>query len=507
MGFRNHFFFLELDKKLSERLVFCLISFLIILFPIVLLKFPPATDLPQHIAQVRLFFENFQNASSPFQVQWYAPNNLIYLIIGITWKIVDPENVGRITMIFIVFAWLIVINFISAKRSRAIDNTIIASLLIFNHAFYWGFLNFLIGWPVFIIWFLIVTPSSTFSIKKEFLYCLLVSFLLYESHALWFAVGIAWVIIINLIKKTPPKIFLVRIAAIIPWVILALIWYPTLSSSRTNSGFDVAPHWFTLPFERLSPEWLVNAAFGGLKGSIEIVAFCSLLVFVAISLWQKRKQLKANIDQDLLLVAMFFFVIAFFAPDKYMNTIYFSSRWFPCGMMLLLLSLPELSLSDYLRHIGCIVIVTLFCISTAFTWKDYSQMELSGLETSLDGVPYNSRVIGLDFVKESDYIKNRPFLQLFAYAQVFRGGDLNFSFAEHVSGIIAYKTERPRHWTPGLEWMAERVQKSDLKYFDYAMINAKDEIHKIFSSMKEVTPLMRTGRWRIYKVEHYFVKE
>lgn len=502
MALSRRSFYLGSTRVSNNKLLFVFLIGILLLFPTILLKFPPATDLPQHIAQVRLFFESLKDSQGPYQIQWYAPNNLIYFVLGIAWKIFEPENVGRVTMAFIVLVWLVAIYFLAAKRNRALDNAALASMVVFNHALYWGFLNFLIGWPVFVVWFLFTTADDQPSLKKQFVFSFLISFLLYESHALWFALGVGWLVLIKFIKKTPKKIFFARTSGLIPCFILSLMWYPSLSSSRATAGFDVSAHWSTWPFERLNPTWLVNAAFGGVRGYMEGLAFSALLIFGAAALWLARKRLKWSIDRDLLLVAGFFFAIAFFAPDKYMNTIYFSSRWLPCGMILLLLSLPAPDFNKTIRRICTIAIVVLFSISTALTWLAYNTEELAGLESALKAVPLHSRIVGLDFVKESQYIKNRPFLQLFAYAQVMAGSELDFSFAEHSSGIVRYKTKRIFPWTPGLEWFPERLRKSDLQHFDYALVNGNAETQKIFLSIERVTPLKMAGRWHLYKLNH-----
>ena len=67
---------------------------------------------------------------------------------------------------------------------------------------------------------------------------------------------------------------------------------------------------------------------------------------------------------------------------------------------------------------------------------------MSGLKEALSAVPSTPRVLGLDFVKESAFIKGRPFLQTVAYTQALKGGEINFSFAEHASGIVAYRERR-----------------------------------------------------------------
>lgn len=108
-------------------------------------------------------------------------------------------------------------------------------------------------------------------------------------------------------------------------------------------------------------------------------------------------------------------------------------------------------------------------------------------------------MIGLDLAHESDLIKGRPFLQAFAYAQVLRGGELNFSFVDFAPSPVVYKTRRSPTWTVGLEWFAQRVQRSDLDQFDYALVNADDSTHRRFTDHFRVSPVTDQGHWRPHR--------
>jgi hypothetical protein len=101
-------------------------------------------------------------------------------------------------------------------------------------------------------------------------------------------------------------------------------------------------------------------------------------------------------------------------------------------------------------------------------------------------------------VKTSSFVKNRPFIQIFSYAQALKGGEGNFSFAEHSSGIVAYRSTRPRLWTPGLEWLAERAKKSDIEKFDFVLINGTNETHQEIAATTGASCLTCIGRWRLY---------
>jgi hypothetical protein len=169
-------------------------------------------------------------------------------------------------------------------------------------------------------------------------------------------------------------------------------------------------------------------------------------------------------------------------------------------MVFLLLALPTPSLRP--RTIRALVggLAAGFFLVTSFLWYKYDRVDLSGFRNCLEQIPGPSRILGLDLIKESAYIKDRPFLQLSAYAQVYKGGELNFSFAEHYSGLVAYRSRRDVRWTRGLDWNGEKVKRSDFAYFDYLLVNGEDKDFLTLNGFSELSSVPGRGRWRLYKV-------
>jgi hypothetical protein len=483
---------------LRERALIAALLFVLAVVPILVAPFPPSTDLPQHLAQARLFKEALANPAGPYVIQWLAPNNLIYVFLLAFWTVLPAGLIARAALILIVLLWLAAIHGLGAVRSRAPAVVTVASLLVFNQSFYWGFLNYLIGFPVFILWFVLTTKDPRRTSSKLIGALAVTSFLLYGSHALWFAAGAGWLILIALLKKAPVKTALWRFAALVPCGLIAFSWYPNLSASRAMAGFDTAPHWSPL-FDRLAS--FLDAAFGGIRGPVETVVFVFLLLWAGLSIWQNRTRLKTHMDRDLLAAALFFLVIVIVSPDKYMNTIFFSSRWFPAAMIFLLLALPTPSFRRASPKVIALAVAAPFFLITAFVWRSFEIKDLSGFRGSLARIQASSRVLGLDLVKESAHIKGRPFLQFFAYAQVFKGGELNFSFAEHYSGLVAYKAKRDVRWTAGLEWHGEKAKRTDFVLFNFVLVNGEEKDHRILGGFPELSPLTHLGKWRLYEVK------
>jgi hypothetical protein len=485
---------------MKKRIIVTMLIFFLFIIPLLTSPFPPTTDLPQHLSQIRLLMETLKEDSGHYKIQWAAPNTFVYTFIYLFWQILPPELVGKAILILLILFWLIAIHFLSYKKDIPIESAILASLFVFNLSFYWGFLNFLIGFPVFVIWFVLTSKVEHEYSLKGIALLMSLSFLLFLSHALWFAVGAIWLVLINLVNKTPWKPFFLRLAALIPTVVLAMVWFVSFTPSRTEAGFQTAPQWPSLTF-RLSFPGFVNSVFGGIRGPTEFLVFCLVCTWTALLIWKYRKRLNFLFDKISLTAGFFFLAIFFVAPSTFMNTAYFSSRWAPIAMIFLILSLrlplsekPVVSAMPFFIAIG-------FVLMTSIAWHKFNSKELSGLEKSLDRITPASTVLGLDLIRNSEYIKGEPFFQIFSYSQAQKGCELSFSFAEHGTGIVAYRASRKRTWSKSLEWYPERTKKSDLRFFDYVLVNAGEISERFFLETSELIRMTSSGLWQLYKVQ------
>jgi hypothetical protein len=486
------------DQNQRRRFVTALVCCLFVALPFGLVHYPPLTDLPQHIAQVRLFLETMNGVNADYRVQWFTPYSLFYVLPGAAWVFFPADEVGRVATLALALLCTLAVHLLAARRQRPLAAAVLASVLFFNHAVYWGFLSFVAGWLSFMAWFLVTTRRrESLSIVDGLLFCC-GALVLYAGHALWFVVGIVWLLVHDLVHRLPLRQLAFRLLSVSPVIVGAALWYPHLAAN----GFVSPTVWFVTPPERIAPSWLVDAVLGGLQGAAEYLVLAVLLIWLFVSVWQNRDDLRAKVNVDLLLLAALFLLMGLLLPDQHMNTIQFAARWLPAAMITALLAVPAPTALPRLHVPLAVALLGTFCLSTALAWQRFERDELSGLEESLAALPSSSRVIGLDFVKESPVVKGRPFLQTFAYAQVLHGGALSFSFASFAPSPVVYRQRKAQPWTPNLVWFAERVQRADLGHFDYALLNGPDRVHAAFAAEASLAPRTSNGRWRLYEVVH-----
>jgi hypothetical protein len=420
-------------------------------------------------------------------------------MLGISWALFGGQNAGRIAMLAIAILWVISIHLTASRRDRSRAAAALSCLFVLNHTIYWGFYSFEIGWPAFLVWFSLNAEDSSerFSLRDALLW-LGCALLLYTSHVLWFIAGLTWLVVRGIVFRRPLKETMMRLAYVVPLVIVVWIWH----ASFAGSSMATPPLWAPGgPISRLSFSWLSDAALGGLKGPAVLFFFAAALAWTLVSVVQNRKELGTAVDKELLLAAGLFFVFVMLLPDKYMNTIRFGQRWMPSAMIMLLLAVPAPIVRPILRQTAALIVVAVFSITTTVAWVRFEREELSGLKEALASLPSTPKVLGLDLVQKSNLIEGYPFIQIFAYSQVLKGGTLNFSFAEFSPCLVVFKDKSPKPWTHGLEWFPRLVKESDLNYFDYVLINGTEQIHAASATQSRLAPVTKSGRWRLYRVK------
>jgi hypothetical protein len=250
---------------------------------------------------------------------------------------------------------------------------------------------------------------------------------------------------------------------------------------------------------RLFPQvWGLAAVF--LDSWVSVVVLVLVVSWLLAGLTAARRGRGAGIDWALAGTAGLAGLIYLVGPDEYMSTIHFGWRWVPCALTWLVLALPVPELPSRVG-IGVATATTgAVIVVTAVLWSRFESRELTGLEQAIEAVPEGARVLGLDFVKQSESLIGKPFLQTASWAAALRGADSDFSFAEHGHGIVRFRERRYVPWNRGPFLDADSIRLEDYRYFDFALVHLPIRSHGQFESEAPVQPVTAEGRWRLYRV-------
>ncbi len=469
------------------------------LVPFIVARIPPSTDLAQHVAQMRLVGEALRAPDGPYTVQWFAPNTLAYGFVAAGWALASPIAAGRVALAGIAVAWIAATAFLAHTRRRGATAVVVASVFLFSHVLYWGFLEFLVGWVAFAIFTGLATAKGRPLTPVRIAGLFAAAIALYLAHVLWLGAALGCVAIMSLADQDGARTTLRRIAPLVPVLIAAAAWSFHVRGERVAGGFDVGAHWYVPPWQRLAPAAFTDAAFGGLVGATEPMLLALVAVYVVAGAVEAKR--KGGMDRGLLGASALLGAVALLAPDKYLNTASFAARWLPEALALLVLAVPPPAFRPSLLRALAVGGFVLFGLATAATWVVFDDEELDGFESALAAVPERARVVGLDFVRRSQLIKGEPFMQMFAYAQAIHGGTLNFSFAQHGSSPVRFRRVRLERFTPALEAHPARFSRLDLQYFDVALVNGPPPVHSRLSHYPGFVPVTTRGPWRLYRLD------
>jgi len=500
--------------RVRRRWLLAIASCALVAVPFLIVDFVPSTDLPQHLGQLRLLADAWQGDGAELTVQWWTPYGLVYLLLAGPWLLLPPLLAGRVGVLGLVLLQVVTLHLLAARHRRPPTGALLASVFVLSALLYWGFLNFVFGSVVFFAWVELVRsdPHSNWrgrpraSLDAALFF--VAAALLFLSHALWFAIGglvlalVAAAQVGRRVRQGDERLWsaarpwLWRLLGVAPVLVAAFWWFAFLR----GSNFATPAVWAAGPLARLDPRAIAGFALGGLRHPIELAVVLAAVLWVAAALIAARRRPAAGCDRLLALLALLFFLLYLFLPDKYANTIRFNSRWLPFAFMTLLLAVGAPPWRRFLRTAIVLIVLGSLVLVTTVYWHQYETEELAGLPEALAALPPEPRVIGLSYLEQSRFVTGHPFIQTFAWAQVVRGGKLNFSFGYFAPSLVVYENRDRVPWTWGLEWLPKAVRRSDFRQFDYALIGGDAEAHEQMARLPEIEPVTVEGLWRLYRV-------
>ncbi len=482
------------------------------LLPLAGTAFPPSTDLPQQLAQIRLIeAANTAEGSqaSPYELQWWHPNKGGYVVLLLAQRLGGNEGAPRLAMAGLLVFWLLAIHGLAVVRQRPAAAAVVASLLVYNLSLAWGFVNFLVAMPIFLL--VLVMGQRPWTRRSGPIYGLLWA-TLYIGHILWLAMAVLWLIIDGLLliwtSRADPRRAVALVSRKLLWGlpvwILSSVWFIGFRAT----GVDDRLFWGRLPWQRLHPDWLTESLFGHLQGATEPLLVSMMVAWLFIGWWQRRGNFRVSLDSQLLAAGLLLVAAALVLPAVYHHTILFAARWLAPGLVLVLISWPAPRLLRGTATAWALGLCVLWSGAISSAWWAYNNHELRGFEAALNAIPSAAsrlenppRIIGLDFVRTSSRVDGFPFHHLVAYAQLRHGGELNRTFADDPSSLVVFRQLPHTYgWTDRLDWQPEKIRHSDFDHFDLLIAHAETELHGRFDADPRLEPMTPPAPWRLYRI-------
>jgi branched-subunit amino acid transport protein len=484
----------------NDQRLCLVVALLVVALPFAAAEFIPATDLPQHLAQIRLL-EELWGLRPPtiglanLEAHPFGPHTLVYWLIFALTRVAPPIVAGKLVVALLLAGSVVAMYQLARTTGRDPLHVVWGALMLFSVSLNWGFLNFLCGVPLLFSYLTLLSRGQNGASWRAVVVGALLLCVLFWAHAFWVPTA-ALAALLFAASRRELRWLGWRALSFLPVAVLVALWLPGLVAARERAGFDIGTHYLVPLPERVSWHWFVETLLGSIRGYAETLITAALLGYIAWVCVASRRIPASRTEPGMFALSAAVLAFALVAPDQHLNTILVNRRFLSVGMTLLVLSLPAVR-SRALRTLTMLS-VTLFSVFTAFAWALYDQDDLTGLRESLAALPEGASVLGLNYRQGSAYIRGNPFIQTFAYAQALKGGELSFSFAEHASSIVTYREPRRIGWTPGLEWLPERATTRDIAAFDCAMVNAHPAQHQEFARKFGRNATNADGYFRLY---------
>lgn len=461
--------------------------------PFAIVGTPPLVDLPQHAAQIVMFGDAL-SGDPTWSIHPFTPYLMSYVVMGGFMASLGARAGAVVAAVFVAIAWALSLFLIARRNQRPLSSAALASLFVFSSLLAWGFLNFLLGWPLFVLWFLALERES--ESPRERVLVLVLGALLAMAHVLWFAVGLGW--LLTTVRRVDRSVFAWRVAAVLPIIVVLAIWYPSLASE----GFDGQTRWITTPLQRLEPSWLIASCFGALQWTRQLPVALAVVCWIGLGLVGHWGALSERIDRRLLLLAVFLGLMALLLPDNHNRTIRFAARWAPHAGALAVLALPAPRLSPRLRAALVVVVLGLSTSQIASAWHTWRVHDLDPMFEVSKAIPDDGGpIMGLDFRQYSRFVAGRPTMHAHVWLQVERGLLPHFSFASHAVCPVHWAAGGPP-WgdLSGVSWLPETLSPDDLVSFGHLVVRGKPGLHDELAGYSWLEPLSRAGEWAVYRV-------
>jgi hypothetical protein len=449
--------------------------------PAWIVQHPPLQDMPFHLATIRLvhsihdsaygFDEHFVLALGRTQyLAYYVLGDLLAYVMGI-----KAANI-LLMCVYLGGTPLALRSFLVAS-GRDPRLALFAIPVTANVMFQFGLLPFLLGIPV-MFWALaaaavhFATPSRVSAIALGVLsvlcfYCHIFPFILF---ALGLLVMFPWRILDDLKRATR------AIAPLVPVFFVGAHWVFFTEAgklARTPSAQNEVPPPIA---ESLARGWSwLGDIFRDQTDEVHWLVVFGFAI-LGLGLAQGGGE-RAHVRFRLWAVLPLLCGIAYFVLPESRGYYWLFAQRFPT--LGVLLAIPLLRIPRANHGLAFTAGLALLGVSSTVNvcqhFIAFERTEVGDLDDAIEHIPAGRKVAALIYDKSSNVMQWAPFLHFGSYAQVEKGGVLQFSYAGYSHWPVDYKpgkypppgTRAPLRW----EWTPEQrsVQSELAPYYDYVL--------------------------------------
>lgn len=444
--------------------------------PLWVTPFPPMVDYPQQLALaaiLRWYGDPARRFRETYELALWAPHGLFKLLVaGLAWVL--PINVaGRLVVSLCLVAVGAAGLAVCRRAGRPAEYALLALALTYNYAFFWGFVDNLLAYPLVLGG--VALADRLFDrpfTARSWLALAAVGLLFYTVHLqflLLFAGVVGW---LALCRRPGWRRLALWLSALVPGLVagLAAMAYGVL---RSAAGV-ITPYEQRMrnrPPVRLPVlaklRYVPELLFGP-TGNWLPWAACGLLLGIAVLAWVFRERAaEDSLRGDLLFRTRFatlagWIAFLYLVLPEFRGGYLIAQRIAPMAAMVAVTALPVARAGQRRLVAWAAAALVVFQLGQTLTGFLRFRSESAGLDELLEETEPGQNLAGLIVERHSAvWPEMALYVHFPAYYQVFHGGRILFSFAELFQTSARFR--------PGRSWddLLSQWNEWSPQLFDY----------------------------------------
>ena len=442
--------------------------------PLWLIRYLPMVDYPQQLAVasiLRYYNDPARMLQQAYEPALLRPQGLFEMLAaGLAW-LMPIEHAGKVVLALSLALVLPAAVALCRRTGRPDWYALFALAVTYNHAFYWGFTDNLLAYPV-------VLAGGALADRlferprfgwREWLPVAACGLLFYGIHLqflLVFAGLVGWLAIA---RRPAWKRLALSLSALVPGLAagMGVLSWIHLHAAELMTGYQeriqsTQPYYFSF-LQKIGK--IPEDCFGSFAGGTHYL-LTSLLMLAVLALAVPFSRPDAHpparpdggpvdyLYRSRFLVPALGLVALYFILPDFASGYFVAQRLLALGVMLAVPALP-VPRSAVRRRVAALLLGGLLIVQAGQTSVSFLSFgaETAGLEELLASTEPGEAMAGLIFPKIASEYDWPPMLAQFpAYYQVEKGGRLHFSFVQFFNSPVRYRPGQ--NWEDGLlaEW-------------------------------------------------------
>jgi hypothetical protein len=471
-------------------------------------------DYPQQLAAasiLRFYGDPARALRQTYEIVLLRPQGLFEMITAGLAFLLPIEAAGKLVVSLCLLAVPLCVLLLCRRTGRPAWYALLALAVTYNHAFYWGFADNLVAYPLVLLGVALADRAFDGPFRwPAWSLLAMVGLLFYTVHLeflLVFAGAVGW---LGLVRRPGLRRLALWLSSMVPGLALGMgvLSWAHRHAAEVMTGYQqrlaADPAHYTSFAAKASR--MPSILFGGsADGLCYLLVAVLLAVVLVLSVPRVTEAGGGALYRTRFISLAAWIGLLFFILPDYTRGYLVSDRLLPLAVMVLIPGLPRPT-PQRLRFAALLTagLLTLQLLRTTTGFFNFAA-EVDGLGELLDQAAPGQSLAGLIYEPGGELGANGweepPVLIHFpAYYQALKGGRLHFSFLQFFNSPVAYRPGRNEddallaEWN---EWNPQRfVYPRHGSHYRYFLVRGGPErLAAAFGPYLRETRVLKAGRW------------